>query len=132
MKKQINDLFLNSWDPKPTQGDLKVNMLLKSMSLLVLSTFNCSFTWLLSNTLKNLSKNFKEYPFLKNIVFNFSTSLKNNSRVEQRILALLSAPRSHPYSNAVYKYICLCNTSLNYIGKTKRHSAVRSEEHLRF
>ena len=72
-------------------------MHLKSMSLFVLSTFNCSFTCLLSNTLKTLSKNFMEYPFLKNIVFNFSTSLKNNSRVEQMILALLSAPRITPF-----------------------------------
>ena len=35
-------------------------------------------------------------------------------------------------ANAVYKYTCLCDTSLTYIGKTKRHLAVRSEEHLRF
>ena len=35
-------------------------------------------------------------------------------------------------ANAVYKYTCLCDASLTYIGKTKRHWAVRSEEHLRF
>ena len=33
-------------------------------------------------------------------------------------------------SNVVYKYTCVCDTSLTYIGKTKRHLGVRSEEHL--
>ena len=33
-------------------------------------------------------------------------------------------------SNVVYKYTCLCDTNLTYIGKTKRHLAVRSLEHL--
>ena len=33
-----------------------------------------------------------EYSFLKNIVLSFSTPLKNKTRVEQMILALLSAP----------------------------------------
>ena len=32
-------------------------------------------------------------------------------------------------ANAVYKYTCLCDTSLTYIGKTKQHLAVRSEDH---
>ena len=33
-------------------------------------------------------------------------------------------------SDVVYKYTCVCDTSLTYIGKTKRHLVVRSEEHL--
>ena len=35
-------------------------------------------------------------------------------------------------SNVVYKFTCLCDTSLTYIGKTKRHFGVRSLEHLDF
>ena len=35
-------------------------------------------------------------------------------------------------ANAVYKYTCLCDTSLSHIGKTKRHFAVRFEVHFRF
>ena len=55
-----------------------------------------------------------EYPFLKNIIVNFSTPLKNNSRVEQIILALLSAPKITPffkvtgmflYNNSIYKQV---------------------------
>ena len=33
-------------------------------------------------------------------------------------------------ANVVYKYTCLCDTNLTYIGETKRHLAVRSSEHL--
>ena len=33
-------------------------------------------------------------------------------------------------SNVVYKYTCLCDANLTYIGKTKRHLIVRSLEHL--
>ena len=32
--------------------------------------------------------------------------------------------------NVVYKFTCLCDSSLTYIGKTKRHLGVRVEEHL--
>ena len=35
-------------------------------------------------------------------------------------------------SNVVYKFTCLCDASLTYIGKTKRHFGVRSLEHLDF
>ena len=35
-------------------------------------------------------------------------------------------------ANVVYKFTCLCDTNLTYIGKTKRHLAVRSLEHLEF
>ena len=35
-------------------------------------------------------------------------------------------------SNVVYKFTCLCDASLSYIGKTKRHLVVRSDEHLRY
>ena len=35
-------------------------------------------------------------------------------------------------ANVVYKFTCLCDTNLSYIGKTKRHLAVRSLEHLEF
>lgn len=35
-------------------------------------------------------------------------------------------------SNVVYKYTCLCDANLTYIGKTKRHLIVRSLEHLQF
>ena len=35
-------------------------------------------------------------------------------------------------SNVVYKFTCLCDTNLTYIGKTKRHLKVRSLEHLEF
>lgn len=35
-------------------------------------------------------------------------------------------------SNVVYKYTCLCDTNITYIGKTKRHMAVRILEHLKF
>ena len=35
-------------------------------------------------------------------------------------------------SNVVYKFTCLCDTSLTYIGKTKRHLSVRGLEHLEF
>ena len=48
-------------------------------------------------------------------------SLKSENQVPKELIV-----------NAVYKYTCLCDTSLTYIGKTKRHLAVRSEEHLRF
>ena len=33
-------------------------------------------------------------------------------------------------SNVVYKFTCLCDTSLTYVGKTKRHLVVRAEEHV--
>ena len=33
-------------------------------------------------------------------------------------------------ANVVYKYTCLCDTNITYIGETKRHLAVRSSEHL--
>ena len=33
-------------------------------------------------------------------------------------------------SNVVYKFSCLCDTNLTYIGKTKRHLMVRYLEHL--
>ena len=33
-------------------------------------------------------------------------------------------------ANVVYKYTCLCDTNITYIGKTKRHLAVRCSEHL--
>ena len=33
-------------------------------------------------------------------------------------------------SNVVYKFTCLCDTNLTYIGKTKRHLVTRSLEHL--
>lgn len=33
-------------------------------------------------------------------------------------------------SRVAYKFTCVCNTSLTYIGKTKRHLVVRSKEHL--
>ena len=32
----------------------------------------------------------------------------------------------------VYKFTCLCDTNLTYIGKTKRHLVVRKSEHLEF
>ena len=35
-------------------------------------------------------------------------------------------------SNVVYKYTCLCDTNITYIGKTKRHMAVRILEHLKY
>ena len=35
-------------------------------------------------------------------------------------------------SNVVYKFTCLCDTNLTYIGKTKRHLVVRHLEHLEF
>ena len=35
-------------------------------------------------------------------------------------------------SNVVYKFTCLCDTNLTYIGKTKRHLVVRKSEHLEF
>ena len=35
-------------------------------------------------------------------------------------------------ANVVYKFTCLCDTNSTYIGKTKRHLAVRSLEHLEF
>ena len=35
-------------------------------------------------------------------------------------------------SNVVYKFTCLCDANLTYIGKTKRHLVVRSLEHLKF
>ena len=47
-------------------------------------------------------------------------------------LSLKSQTPKELIANAVYKYTCLCDTSLTYIGKTKRQLAVRSEEHLRF
>jgi hypothetical protein len=33
-------------------------------------------------------------------------------------------------SNVVYKFTCLCDTNLTYIGKTKRHLMTRCREHL--
>lgn len=33
-------------------------------------------------------------------------------------------------SNVVYKFSCLCDTNVTYIGKTKRHLMVRCLEHL--
>ena len=33
-------------------------------------------------------------------------------------------------SNVVYKFTCMCDASLVYIGKTKRHLGVRSKKHL--
>lgn len=35
-------------------------------------------------------------------------------------------------SNVVYKFTCLCDANLTYIGKTKRHLMVRGLEHLEF
>ena len=35
-------------------------------------------------------------------------------------------------SDVVYKFTCLCDTNISYIGKTKRHLVVRSLEHLKF
>ena len=35
-------------------------------------------------------------------------------------------------SNVVYKFTCLCDASLTYIGKTKRHLRVRCLEHLEY
>ena len=35
-------------------------------------------------------------------------------------------------SNVVYKFSCLCDTNITYIGKTKRHLMVRCLEHLEF
>ena len=35
-------------------------------------------------------------------------------------------------SNVVYKFKCLCDTNLTYIGKTKRHLMTRCLEHLEF
>ena len=32
-------------------------------------------------------------------------------------------------SNVVYKFTCLCDTNITYIGKTKRHLMVRGLEH---
>ena len=34
--------------------------------------------------------------------------------------------------DVVYKFTCLCDTNITYIGKTKRHLVVRSLEHLQF
>ena len=35
----------------------------------------------------------------------------------------------HLLANVVYQYNCLCDTSSTYIGKTKRHLAIRVKEH---
>ena len=35
-------------------------------------------------------------------------------------------------SNVVYKFMCLCDANLTYIGKTKRHLMVRCLEHLEY
>ena len=35
-------------------------------------------------------------------------------------------------SNVVYRFTCLCDASLTYIGKTKRHLIVRTLEHLEY
>ena len=45
---------------------------------------------------------------------------------------LKSQTPKHVIANVVYKFSCLCDTNLTYIGKTKRHLAVRSLEHLEF
>ena len=35
-------------------------------------------------------------------------------------------------ANVVYKYTCLCDTNITYIGETKRHLVIRCLEHLSF
>ena len=35
----------------------------------------------------------------------------------------------HLLANVIYQYNCLCDTSTTYIGKTKRHLAIRVKEH---
>ena len=40
------------------------------------------------------------------------------------------AQRNH--FKCLYKFTCVCDASLAYIGKTKRHLGVRSDEHLRY
>ena len=85
-KNVLTPFLLNSWDTKVTKGTLNKHS--KSMSLFVLSKFNCSFTCFLSNTLKTVKK-LHGISFLKNIVFKFLTFLEQltNGRND---LALLS------------------------------------------
>ena len=43
--------------------------------------------------------------------------------------SLKSKTPMHLLANVIYQYKCLCDTSLTYIGKTKRHLAIRVKEH---
>ena len=56
----------------------------------------------------------------------FTTTKLSNS------FSLKSRTPKEITTNVVYKFTCVCDASLAYIGKTKRHLGVRSDEHLRY
>ena len=47
-----------------------------------------------------------------------------------RYFSLKSVVPSAMKANVVYKFSCLCDTGLYYIGQTKRHLAVRAKDHI--
>ena len=79
-----------------------------------------------SHDFKNqIIKMFSSY-LLTNVTPVFSTfKVSNYFSLKSQTPKLLT-------SNVVYKFSCLCDTNLTYIGKTKRHLVVRSLEHLEF
>ena len=82
-------------------------------------------------------------PYFSHISNNFKKQLRsllNKSSVDSRIVfksfrvgSYFSLKNRTPLSlraNVVYHFQCSCDKNLSYIGKTKRHLAVRAKEHL--
>ena len=71
---------------------------------------------------KTMRQIFKKY-FNIDVRIVFSTfKVKNYFSLKCRTPVTLKA-------NVIYKYTCLCDTDISYIGKTKRHLAIRMKEH---
>ena len=85
-------------------------------------------------------------PFVGSISYDFKNNLSNLFFKDLNIeilpiittsklfnsFSLKSRTPKEITSNVIYKFTCLCDASLSYIDKTKRHLVVRSDEHLRY
>ena len=89
-------------------------------------------------------KHILKIPFVGSASYDFGNKVKalflNEFQVEVhpvyssfKIKSYFSLKSRTPYlycSNVVYKFTCLCDANLSYIGKTKRHLITRAAEHL--
>ena len=91
-------------------------------NLMIKIPFVGSISYEFKNKLSNLffkDLNIEIFPIFTTTKLSNSFSLK--SRTPKEIT-----------TNVVYKFTCVCDASLAYIGKTKRHLGVRSDEHLSY
>ena len=121
-KRTFFDKVLSSFEKRHSSGTALVASQQKDFEFnqMIKITFIGSISHEFKNKLPNL--------FFKDLnieIFPIFTTTKLPS-----FIPLKSRTPKDITSNFVYKFTCLCEASLVYIGKTKRHLGVNSQEHL--